>query len=200
MIPSFLHFFAWWFFLVGVGIVGKVSDGKVNPMAFVVREENLHHRKLTWQWKNKPWMKMYLLLEMVIFHCHVSFQGDSIHGLKNHPKTSSRTDLFWIVWRYYDGMTLVTVTLLKLILRLSYYRLEVSWNIWWRQLKNVQVGELFSPGNKPNNWTKTRKKWGETLEKMMFFPNLREKKTTFDDTCWFGEYVFFWCFLFHGFT
>ena len=25
--------------------------------------------------ENQPWMKMYLLLEMVISHCHVSFQG-----------------------------------------------------------------------------------------------------------------------------
>ena len=29
--------------------------------------------KLRWQWKNKH-LKMYLLLKMVIFHCHVSFQ------------------------------------------------------------------------------------------------------------------------------
>ena len=29
---------------------------------------------LTWQWKNNH-LKMYLLLKMVIFQCHVSFQG-----------------------------------------------------------------------------------------------------------------------------
>ena len=30
---------------------------------------------LTWQWEKLPWMKMYLLQNMVIFHCHVSFPG-----------------------------------------------------------------------------------------------------------------------------
>ena len=35
-------------------------------------------RKLTWQWKimeNQPNLKMHFLLNMGIFHCHVSFQG-----------------------------------------------------------------------------------------------------------------------------
>ncbi len=26
-----------------------------------------------WRWKNQPWMKMYLLLKMVTFHCDASF-------------------------------------------------------------------------------------------------------------------------------
>ena len=33
----------------------------------------LHPRKLRWQWKTK-YLKMCLLLKIVIFHCHVSFQ------------------------------------------------------------------------------------------------------------------------------
>ena len=44
---------------------------------------DLHPRKLPWQWKNNH-LKMYHLLNMVIFQCHVSFQGgysdsDSFH-------------------------------------------------------------------------------------------------------------------------
>ena len=27
----------------------------------------IHSRKLTWQWKNQPWMKMYFLWNMVVF-------------------------------------------------------------------------------------------------------------------------------------
>ena len=34
----------------------------------------LHPGKLTWQWKNN-YLKLYILLKMVIFHCHVSFRG-----------------------------------------------------------------------------------------------------------------------------
>ena len=33
-----------------------------------------HPRKLTWQWNNNHW-KMYLLLNIGIFRCHLSFQG-----------------------------------------------------------------------------------------------------------------------------
>ena len=36
------------------------------------RAKLLHPGKLTWRWKNNH-LKMYLLLRMVIFHCHVSF-------------------------------------------------------------------------------------------------------------------------------
>ena len=32
----------------------------------------LHPRKLTWQWKSSH-LKMYLLLKMIIFNCHVTF-------------------------------------------------------------------------------------------------------------------------------
>ena len=35
---------------------------------------NLHPGKLTWQWKTDQ-LKMYLLLNMAIFHCHASFGG-----------------------------------------------------------------------------------------------------------------------------
>ena len=34
----------------------------------------LHARKLTWHWKNNR-LKMYLLPNMVMFHCHLSFRG-----------------------------------------------------------------------------------------------------------------------------
>ncbi len=39
----------------------------------------LRPRKLTWQWKSNL-SKMYVLLTMVIFHCHVGFRGCRIYG------------------------------------------------------------------------------------------------------------------------
>ena len=39
-----------------------------------------HPRKLTWQWNNNHW-KMYLLLNMGMFRCHLSFQR-SMLGLQ----------------------------------------------------------------------------------------------------------------------
>ena len=37
---------------------------------------HVHSAKLTQQWKMDPLnLKMYFLLKMVIFHCHLSFQG-----------------------------------------------------------------------------------------------------------------------------
>ncbi len=42
------------------------------------KQKTLTSRKTNeWQWKTQPFKKMYLLLKMVIFHCHVSFRGVS---------------------------------------------------------------------------------------------------------------------------
>ena len=53
---------------------------------------NLHYRKLTWQW-NIHHLKMYLLLIMGIFQCHLSSQGCTFFGADfeqpNIIKTSS---------------------------------------------------------------------------------------------------------------
>ena len=42
----------------------------------VTHKKNQEITKLTWHWKNNN-LKMYLLLEMVIFQCHVRFQGST---------------------------------------------------------------------------------------------------------------------------
>ena len=45
-------------------------------------KSQIHKGKLIWQWKNNH-LKMYLLLKIVIFHCHVSFL--SVPILQNQP-------------------------------------------------------------------------------------------------------------------
>ena len=47
--------------------------------------------RLTWQWKNQPILKMYLLSKMMSFHCHVSFR------VCDHQKnTDKKLQLHWI--------------------------------------------------------------------------------------------------------
>ncbi len=61
-----------------------------NSRVFRYQEFHLPFRKLTWQWK------MYLLLEMVSFHCHVSFRGCTSLGiLINTPFGPSLAGSWW---------------------------------------------------------------------------------------------------------
>ena len=46
---------------------------------------SVHPRKLTWQWKNNN-LKLYVLLKMAIFHCHLSFQGVITGGVVRMPR------------------------------------------------------------------------------------------------------------------
>ena len=62
-------------FLEGNKVCGWATHLKNMPVKldhlFRDRDHQLVPGKLTWQWKNNQ-LKMYLLLEMVIFRCHVS--------------------------------------------------------------------------------------------------------------------------------
>ena len=49
----------------------------------------IHPWKISWQWTNNH-LKMYRLLKMVIFHCHVSFQG-----CKHGKRVSSKWATSW---------------------------------------------------------------------------------------------------------
>ena len=48
------------------------------PCRFLSISHILPPGNLTWQWENRPWMKMYILLKMVVLHWHVSFRGRKI--------------------------------------------------------------------------------------------------------------------------
>ena len=72
---------AWKFFRELVSAITKVSLQRWDKKSAFCRRQAkvtpkhtpIHPRKLGWQWKNKH-LKMYLLLKMVMFHCHVSFR------------------------------------------------------------------------------------------------------------------------------
>ena len=76
---SVVHFF------VRIGLVIQIWDemgtsekwGSCCPASDILVD--VPARKLTWQW-NIHHLKMYFLLNMVIFQCHVSFQGSSTYS------------------------------------------------------------------------------------------------------------------------
>ena len=50
---------------------------KFSTSTFIMQFRNIPSRDFSMTMENPPWMKMYFLLKMVIFQCHVSFQGSS---------------------------------------------------------------------------------------------------------------------------
>ena len=55
------------------------SRGRIGEKTPSKQTQGYTPQKLTWQWKNNH-LEMYHLLNMVIFQCHVSFQGGSKFG------------------------------------------------------------------------------------------------------------------------
>ena len=70
------------------------SRGRIGEKTPSKQTQGYTPQKLTWQWKNNH-LEMYHLLNMVIFQCHVSFQGGSklvfvnyLRALTSHPQCS----------------------------------------------------------------------------------------------------------------
>ena len=67
----------WWTFFFACCRLARSAWVDRNPKVdtcFTKRNKRFTPRKLTWQWKNKH-LKMYILLNILYFHCHVSFRG-----------------------------------------------------------------------------------------------------------------------------